>query len=398
MLEEAAKPSLFSRLIRYGNRVKVNTCVDNVCDLVVRGVVEEASGYGRVCRELVLALDGLGVKVGLISHSTGFPSVLSEEQKEVIIRAKERRILDGTPRIFILSPPYAGMRYVPGGGWVLDIRPRDVIFTMFEANSVPNGWAEHINLFSKCLVPSTFCYNVFRSSGVEVPLFVVPLGVGEYYQRNFKKKREGDWVIATNDWQPRKNWKNLIISFIRAFRRTHINLLVRAFVKQDSKQMEVVLGDIKRWSEESGIPPREWPKIEVLPVKHLSDEQMPGMYYDCKWYVSATLGEGFGLGAAEAGACGLGVCAPKYGGLLDFLKEENSWLVRVKEEVSEELGRNHYLYKDLVVGVPDNADLIEKMRSMVFGEYKSRSEKLKNLIRTEFTWKKSATKLLEVVF
>ena len=45
---------------------------------------------------------------------------------------------------------------------------------MFEADRLPQHLVEHVNLFDELWVPSEFNRKTFASSGVTVPMYILP--------------------------------------------------------------------------------------------------------------------------------------------------------------------------------------------------------------------------------
>lgn len=53
-----------------------------------------------------------------------------------------------------------------------------VAYTMFESTKMPRAWTKFLNKhFAACIVPTQFCADVFRMSGVRIPIKISTLGV-----------------------------------------------------------------------------------------------------------------------------------------------------------------------------------------------------------------------------
>jgi glycosyltransferase involved in cell wall biosynthesis len=59
----------------------------------------------------------------------------------------------------------------------------------------------------------------------------------------------------------------------------------------------------------------------------LTEEEMSGLYMSGDCYVSLDRGEGFGLGPFQAGANGKPIIVTGFGGVTEYAKHDNSYLV-----------------------------------------------------------------------
>jgi glycosyltransferase involved in cell wall biosynthesis len=92
------------------------------------------------------------------------------------------------------------------------------------------------------------------------------------------------------------------------------------------------------------------------------------LYYLCDCYVSLHRSEGFGLTPAEAMCAGKPVIATAYGGNVDFMTSENSYLAKYK---LIEIDRDYHPYlKGFVWADPDLDHAAELMRHV----YENREE------------------------
>src|ERR1019366_4544938 len=75
---------------------------------------------------------------------------------------------------------------------------------------------------------------------------------------------------------------------------------------------------------------------------------MPRLYASADCFVLPTRGEGFGLPAIEAGACGLPVITTNYSGQTDFLTNDNSYLLQIDgfRNAERELAWISYFYEN----------------------------------------------------
>lgn len=58
----------------------------------------------------------------------------------------------------------------------------NIIFTTFESNKLPSIWIEAINQYHHCIVPHDAVRDVFRQSGIKIPVSVIQQGYYRYEQ------------------------------------------------------------------------------------------------------------------------------------------------------------------------------------------------------------------------
>lgn len=180
--------------------------------------------------------------------------------------------------------------------------------TMFESDQLPTGWADDINRsVRRLIVPSTWLVDVFRQSGVDVPIHVVPLGVNPMQFRHIE--RPADRMPYTFLWigrgDNRKGWDVAYRAFIKEFGhddRVRLMLKVREHHLMPNGR-HLVFDD---------------PNVVLIREDQTSLTDLLAMA-DC--FVFPSRGEGFGLPPREAAATGLPVIATNWGGLADDIEK-----------------------------------------------------------------------------
>ena len=106
---------------------------------------------------------------------------------------------------------------------------------------------------------------------------------------------------------------------------------------------------------------------------------------DC--FVTGTMAEGFSLPCIEAMACGLPVIATNYGGQIDFVAEENGWMVDY-EMVQANDG---FMYEEVMWAKPKLDDLQKKLRYVYEHPEEAKTKGYLALQEAKkWTWEKSA--------
>lgn len=280
------------------------------------GAVSDSSGYGEASRGYVEALVAAGAKVLLrpISFESRHSDLGDRGAKLRELFSDELgdvRVLHLTPDLFA---NYAGNDEVPVIG-----------YSAWETDRLPRGWAEAINKHCDRLwVPSEYNRGVFASSGVTVPISVVPhavapsapgvsvLGPSESYR-----------FLSVFQWTSRKNPEGLLRAYLTEFRADEkVSLVLKTYLRDASAaELQMIRNEIAQIRGQLYLP--SYPQVQVV-VELLSDAQIRGLYQDCDCYVSLHRCEGFGLPIAQALAAGKPVVCTGYGGPEDFVPKHST--------------------------------------------------------------------------
>lgn len=172
---------------------------------------------------------------------------------------------------------------------------KQVLFTMFEADRIPQRWVDICNTyFDHLIVPSEFCVDVFKKCGVKTPITKMPL-----FTSNFEiyEKPTGPFVFAHQNSfveGSQKGWDVTIRAFLHLFKG---NKDVRLLLK----------GREHHWAN-VGWYYEELKKAENIDivVKDYTDQEMHDKFYkNIHCFVFPSRGEGWGLPPLEAMAHGI---------------------------------------------------------------------------------------------
>ena len=219
-------------------------------------------------------------------------------------------------------------------------------YTAWETDKIPSHWAALLNEMCGIFVPSTWNKEVLKSCGVTVPIEVLP-HISEFHGKkpdvppshllaNALKKTEGTYTFyCISMWNERKNLPILIHAFLEEFREEeNVSLLLKTD-RQDwttyrSKWRKVLLGSFFQSTKKSfrKIASNYSNHSKII---HISDElpasDLAWLHYSGDCFISCTHGEGWGMGSYEAAWYGNSVAITEYGGQLDYLSSENSFLI-----------------------------------------------------------------------
>ncbi len=265
--------------------------------LTVIGYIKMADGLGRMPVELIEALKD-EVSIGFLrTHSNILDDVPEDVQK--IVRKNDRRL----GKVIILEDCLWWPRHTPFKRLKTPAAEDQIriAYSMFESSAIPPMWVSILNTyFDAVAVPDPFLVDVYKNSGVKLPIFVLPLGLDlePLLSQPLKTKRSDPMVFANlSTCTPRKNQITLLRAFAAAFgNRSDVQLRLNSRIS-DNGYDEVIRSEIKALGLKNVIF-----TVETLPVsEYLSLFQT----VDC--YVNLAKGEGFSIQPREAMALGIPV-------------------------------------------------------------------------------------------
>lgn len=262
-----------------------------VLTLYAPGHYDPADSYGLIACQLVRHLTALGVRV----NALGIGKTVMDSQPEDVRAVTSRPIVPVLGGIVMGYPTGYHLH-----GAMLNAGPR-VAVTMFESTKLPQGWADVLNNVDAVIVPSTFCADVFRASGVNRPIHVVPLGVGDSYR-----------------YQPRTSGRPLtFLTFLDRGERKGGILALQAFLRAFGNDMDYKL-IIKGRTPKVGFEMSN-PNIELI-LEDMSEADLYALYCRCDVLINPHKGEGFGLIPREFAASGGLAMTTAWSGTTDALE------------------------------------------------------------------------------
>lgn len=223
-------------------------------------------------------------------------------------------------------------------------------YTVWELESLPGHWPPILNELDAVLVPCRWNVEVFRRSGVTVPIHVVPhlsqfeaMPAPSDAARAALRTRLG----AKGRWQDRFVFYTIGYWSNRKAPDLALRAYWQAFTADDPVTMVVKTstGDITRWRRHwrNGFR-RRHPSPEITAARmarqlrrpapwivvadeRLDDAEVLALHEIGDCYVSLARAEGWGLGTFEAARLGKPVVSTLYGGQRDYLRSGHCWTV-----------------------------------------------------------------------
>jgi len=421
--------------------------------LTYAGPLFDLSGYATMARAIVLGLDDLGVHVTAeplwgagaaqirpiatipadvelrpLAGSTdgvraAFRAAPAGEAQTIFLRlgdgrlfeyrspvdaASIERLLGCAATVSRRDAPFV-MHMIPAKGAVDFYQiarrtnpghPYYVGSTMFETAGLPAGWATAANAMDEIWVPSTFNARTFAANGVFADkLHVLPLGVDA---RRFDPRRvaplaidegKGFTFLSVFQWTRRKGWDVLLRAYLDAFRAgDDVRLVLRTYAGAGASAAP----RLREAIASLGHDPERCADIVLLDAS-IPDALLPRLYAACDAYVLPSRGEGWGMPYLEAMAMGKATIATRASGNLDFMHDENAFLIDVDglQPVDDEQLHDDPLYAGQLWAEPSVAHTTELLRRVYedAGERRRRGERARADVEACWTVQRQAARV-----
>ena len=278
-------------------------------------------------------------------------------------------LTESAPVALHLMPPHL---YEPIPGKV------NIVASMWESRDMPSEISAHLRRADQIIVPSWFCFHVFRRAGLTQPTHVIPLGLWSHEWPYVERVHQSGepfrflWVSARNE---RKGYNELWQAWCEAFTpRDQVALTIKTTIEAPD-------GYPLRW---------RWHGF-TMDRRYLSRADLRALYEQHHAFILPTMGEGFGLPILEAMASGMLVIAPFTTGQRDFLNKTVAWALETKHQ------RAQYGVKT-EVPVPTVASIRRQMRAAMGGFMETKALRERASAQAhQFTWEATARQVVRVL-
>ena len=358
------------------------------------GAVRDSSGYAEFARSFVAALHDIGADLAVEplsfepSHSNhGRYGEICNKLTAYRHNKIDVNVINMIPKVYDnFRKPNA----------------MNIGFTMFETNRVPKIWAQQCNTMDAILVPCQWNKEVFINSGVTVPVEVCPPGVDASLYP-IKKQLTGNQkkykFYSIFQWSERKNPYGLIKAFMAAFSgNSDVSLTLKTYVKDYSKkEQEFLVNEITSMKKTVTLP--HSPFI-FLRHEKLSTQQMQEFHLSHDCFVLPTRAEGFGLPYIEAMMMGNPAIGTRYSGNLEFMTDQNSYLLDAQLTPVANMGHIGPWYDgSMLWAEPDLSQLIEYMQNVYANQDDARNKAVaaRDSLLSNIGWEKQAQHFLNTI-
>jgi glycosyltransferase involved in cell wall biosynthesis len=176
-----------------------------------------------------------------------------------------------------------------------------VAYSMFESTKILDRWVKLLNKnFDAVAVPSRYLIDVYKNSGVKIPIFYLPLGMNlnYYLSQPLKSKRGLIFTFANfSSMQPRKNQISLVKAFTELYKNNpDVKLIINARYGDEN-----VYHEIKQYIDSNKV------KNISIAINTLNDKEYNQLLSSVDCFVYVAKGEGFSIQPREAMALGIPV-------------------------------------------------------------------------------------------
>lgn len=279
-------------------------------------------GMGEHVRMTAAALQAESVPFGIVNISE---NVLARQEDRRFDQFHDERA-DFRANLFHVNADQLPVVTARLGDHFLQ-RKLNIGYPAWELATFPDEWAVQLNGMEEIWAPSLFIKEALAAK-VRRPVVHMPLGVelAEGFERWTRRDfglPEGTFVLLFHfdlaSYSSRKNPQATIDAFRRAFDGQKG---LPAFLVMKTLSSERFGGAFRELSALVEADPR----MKII-ADTLSADQMHGLVNCADAFVSLHRSEGFGRGPAEAMRLGKPVVATGYSGNMDYMSDDNSFLV-----------------------------------------------------------------------
>jgi glycosyltransferase involved in cell wall biosynthesis len=370
--------------------------VSRILPLLWQGAMFDPTGYSEESRCVLYACESCAIRVVARDWPAFQSNVELRDSHRASLQAALGRPDPPSPYVEVLHktiPPASRATLYPDTG-------PTVLRTMFETDSLPEGWASKVARFDRVWVPGAFNVETFASAGVPVhklrrlpqTLDFSTLLLASDDLPGLLETARGTRFLSVFEFSERKGWRQLLDAWADAFSPLDdvslvlkcSNLVMR--VTDARQRIDAYLGE------------RRTAPI-VLVEECLSTTDMARLFHACDAFVLPSRGEGWGRPFMEAMAVGLPTIGPNWGGSLEFMSAANSFLVagEVVRIHPGDLVFDRYVGQRWFACDPDQ--LRAALRTVAEGgpEVDRRAARGASEIAARFSHERIATRLVELV-
>lgn len=269
----------------------------------------------------------------------------------------------------------------------------------YETTVLPKAFAKFYQYVDLVLPSSEFSKKIFTDNGMPADKqVVVPHGIHLDRFQNLGKyplKTKKKYKILCNIAQPhlRKNIPGLLESYGKAFtKKDDVCLVLKVSRKSPQPGFDVPFNDIyRRWSEKY----KDHAEVEVID-KFIVDIET--LYNSCDIVMTMANAECFWMPGLEGFAANKIVVAPRYGGQLDYMNDDNSILIDGKEIRADYKMQYWEPSPYAKCFEPDTNQCAAKLKDVIknYDDYLAKfSPKMQEML-PEYTWDKQAQKIVNL--
>ena len=279
--------------------------------------VNNMSGYANAARNNIAALMETGVSVEAIPLSfepfQADLGLLGKKIENITVNKITGNInlIHTTPNIW--------HKYI-------DSNKVNIGYCAWETTQLPVDWVRQINQMTEVWCPSQYNVEVFKNSGVNIPVVCIPhtfnneLYKQEVVKVNFQHIVQDNFIFySIFQWHVRKNPLALLKAYLTEFTdKDNVCLMIKSYITNPNNpaEKEKIKAEIKEIK--SRLYLKSYPKI-LLITDLLSRCQIRALHELGHCYLSFHASEGWGICPSEAALAGKPTIATDYSGTQEFI-------------------------------------------------------------------------------
>lgn len=367
--------------------------------IIFRQFLGQNHSWSVVGREIVRSLIRQGHQVDLFS--TNGIQYFPEDLKPYLIGYQDGTTLYGKlpDNSYDMTFSFTALKNAPQ--YLQHSQKNRFLCWVWEWNpQLPQGFAKHHASADLIVSPSTFGRDGFVASGIpSEKVVVIPHGVDQEQfdtakAHPLKTKKSTKIFVNIGQSHRRKNIEGIFKSYCAAFTKADDVCLV-AKISKNQMQNPFDIDALKVMTNIRSTCGNKAPEIELI------QDYVPNiatLYSAIDILFFPSHAEGFGLPPLEALFAGkVSVCS-RYGGMIDFLNDDNSLLIDGK--VSP-VPLNHQYWQGSIKNqhfVPDISDCIDKLRYAVANKDMLNKKvcEYRETIRNKYSWDTVAKQITDL--
>ncbi len=327
----------------------------------------DLSGYGNCARQYLLGMYNNGMEINL-------KPVTFEKPVKDRVKVRNHEFLEHLMNLEVdydtvlchLTPEWYKQHREPGKNYLG--------YNVWETSKLYPDWVKWMNDMNGIMVASKWNKQVYKDSGVTVPIRVVPHAIDiDFYTKpiqpdaqfaDFRKNKK--YVFYTiGQFTARKNLNGLLSAFLNAFNdRDDVALVIKTFGSDYSvHHQRGTMNAIEGYCVDLRV--KNWKEKVFLITSPLTDNDIAYLHQSCNAYISPHRGEGAGIPLMEAATVGNPVISTGYGGSTEFLTKKNSYLVPYSLTPVRDMSWIPWYKADQLWAEPDLSFMIDVMRHLV---------------------------------
>lgn len=287
-------------------------------------------------------------------------------------------------------------------------RPKYYIgYNAIEGTKIPYNWVTTMNDDDIDLV-ITMSYpmkNMFVENGVN-PKKLFPLGHGFnpdiFYPTESPRSKDKPYTfLYLNGWRTsigrndRKGPEILLDAWVKGKFLNNPKYHLYMKVNMVYEKPRDYFADIKK---HLGYDLSKW-KNFTWDITNYHERELGDVYRNADCFVMPSKGEGFGITAMEAKACGLPIIIPRnrYSGYMDFCNDNDTFFIKIDREEEVDSRLMGHLYSGSTWHIPSTEDLIEQMHwcANYPKEAKKKGTRASKFVHKDWTWDDASIRFIK---